>query len=331
MNTLIIGAGPLGSLYARLLHKAGKEVTLMDRGEHYEFLKEHGLILYNEFTDEKFVDRIHVIDRLHPEDEYDLVIVLMRKNHVLKLLPELGAHKYLHNILFMGNNMAGFNEYLQYLTKEKILFGFPGGGGSTIDHAVHYVDSEEPHGKRMAITLGEIDGRTRTRTLRIKQLFESSEVPVKIVDDIDSWLKYHVAFILPVAGALLKSGDNYKLSRDELTMGEYVKAVREGGRVLKALGYKKSYNPKFRLFYLFPIFILTKILSKVFNSKFARVAMMMHVNAAKDEMAELNREFMALQERSGVPTPFFEELMDHVVRKRKDTIARIHYTPIEVE
>ncbi len=314
MKTLIIGAGPLGSLYAYLLHKAGKDVTLMDRGEHYNFLKENGLILVNEFTNEKVIEKINVIDRLHEEDAYDLVIVLMRKNSVLKLLPTLGKHKYLDNILFMGNNMAGFEEYLKHIPEEKVLFGFPGGGGSRFDHIIRYVDTEKPNGSRMNITLGEIDGGIRQRTLQIKALFESSGVPVKIVDDIDSWLKYHVAFVLPVAGALLQSGDNYNLSKDKFTIKQYIMAVRECGNVLKALGYHKSYNPKFRLFYILPNFILTMILIKVFNSKFSEVAMMMHVNAAKDEMAALAEEFYIFQKRSGVATPYFDKLMQHVLR-----------------
>ena len=58
MKTLIFGAGPLGSLYAHLLHKAGKNVTLLARDEHYTFLKENGLVLINEFTEEKIVDRV---------------------------------------------------------------------------------------------------------------------------------------------------------------------------------------------------------------------------------------------------------------------------------
>ena len=312
MKTLIIGAGPLGSLYTHLFHKSGKDVTLLARGAHYNFLEENGLALINEFTGEKTVVKVPVIDRLHAEDDYDLVIVLMRKNSVLKLLPELSKHKYLGNILFMGNNSAGFEEYLKYLTKEKILFGFPGGGGSRLEHVAHYIDSEKPSGPRMPVTIGEIDGQTRDRTKQVVELFESSEVPIKLVDDIDSWLKYHVAFVLPIAGALLKSGDNYLLAKDQANIKEYIMAVREGGKVLKSLGYQKSYNPKQKLFSLFPKWLLVKILGKVFDSKFAEVAMMMHVKAAKDEMMELIKEFRELMVQSKVSTPNLESLFNVV-------------------
>ncbi len=309
MKTLIIGAGPLGSLYSYWLHIAAKDITLLARGKHFDFLKNNGLVLVDEFTQEKTVERVNVIDQLHEDDEYDLVIVLMRKNSIQKLLPDLGRHKKFHNILFLGNNMAGFEEYLQHLPKNKIFFGFPGAGGSRIDHVVHYVDREKPNGSRMQTTIGEIDGITKDRTRQVKAFFESSGLQVRIVDDIDSWLKYHVAFILPLAGALLQSGDNYKLGNDQGTIADYIKAVRECGRVLRTHGYRKSYNLKFELFYWLPIWLLTKILRQVFNSKFAEVAMMMHVNAATDEMAELAKELIALQRQSGVPTPYFEKLM----------------------
>ena len=105
------------------------------------------------------------------------------------------------------------------------MFGFPGGGGSRINHVVHYVDSEKPKGKRMAITIGEIDGETRKRTQQIRHMFESADVPVKVVDDMDSWLKYHVAFINPIAGALLKSGDNYKLAQGSGHRGIWASGV----------------------------------------------------------------------------------------------------------
>ena len=167
MKTLIFGAGPLGSLYAYLLHKAGNEVTILARNEHYKFLKENGIVLVNEFTQDKIIEKVNVIDSLTEKDSYDLVIVLMRKNSVKNVLPILNKNKNIPNFLFMGNNASGYDEYLNYQPKEKILFGFPGGGGSRINHIVHYIDSEKPNGKRLPITIGEIDGETRYALISI--------------------------------------------------------------------------------------------------------------------------------------------------------------------
>ena len=84
MKTLIFGAGPLGSLYAHLLHQAGKDVAILARSKRYDFIKENGVVLINEFTGEKEASRVRVVDKLAEEDAYDLIVVLIRKN---KLLP----------------------------------------------------------------------------------------------------------------------------------------------------------------------------------------------------------------------------------------------------
>ena len=312
MKTLIFGAGPLGSLYACLLHRAGIDVTLLARNEHYDFLKENGVILVNEFTKEKMTEKVKIVDSLKEDAAYDLIIVIIRKNSLENVLPILHKNKKSKNYLFMGNTASGFSDYLEALPEEKVLFGFPGAGGSRINHVVHYVDSEKPSGKRMGITLGEIDGQTRERTLQIQKMFEAAGVPVKIVEEMDSWLKYHVAFINPVAGALLKTGDNYKLAQDDHTILTYLRAVKEGGNVLKELGYKKSYNPKMNLFYWLPESLLIKILKKVFNTKFAEVAMMMHVNAAKDEMIELANDFRKLRDQTSIQAPNLDELIHYI-------------------
>jgi 2-dehydropantoate 2-reductase len=310
MKTLIYGAGPLGSLYACLLHKAGKDVTILARNEHYEFLKENGIVMFNEFSNERIVEKVKVVNELKEDDDYELVIVLMRKNSIKNVLPILSKNKNIPNILFMGNNTLGFDEYLNYLPKEKVLFGFPGGGGSRMNHIVHYIDSEKPNGKRLSITIGEIDGETRERTKQIRQLFESSGVPVEIAEDIDGWLKYHIAFVIPIAGAILRCGDNYKLAKDKETIRIYIRAAKESGRVLKAVGYKKRYPFKFNLFYWMPESVLINIMKQLFNSRFAEIAFMLHLNAAKDEILELAGEFNTLKAQTSIQTPNLDELIN---------------------
>ena len=68
--------------------------------------------------------------------------------------------------------------------------------------------------------------------------------------------------------------------------------------------------------------MLIKILSKVFNSKFAEVAMMMHVRAARDEMIELRKEFKALQDQSDVRTPNLDELMRSILPQKAEQLER---------
>ena len=312
MKTLIYGAGPLGSLYAHLLHQAGKDVTILARNKRYDFIKENGVVLVNEFTGEKESSRVRVVDKLAEEDAYDLVVVLIRKNKLLPIFHVLSRNKKVGNILLMGNNALGFDEYLDYLPREKVLFGFPGAGGSRKDQIVHYIDSEKPDGKRMPVRIGEMDGEVKDRTRQIKLVFEGSGVPVDLVKDMDGWLKYHAAFVIPIGCVLYKHDcDNYALARDEGSIRLFIRACREGGDVLRKLGYTKRQPFKFNLFYWMPEFITAKIFKGIFNTKYAEIGFAMHAKAALDEMKELMKEFRILIDKTSVKTPNIDKLRSY--------------------
>lgn len=314
MKTLIFGAGPLGCMYAHLLAQAGKDVTILARGERYDWIKANGLMLVNEFTGAKESSSAEVISELRPDNEYDLVIVLIRKNKLPPVFEALRANKHIKNMLFMGNNALGFEAYLRHLPEEKVLFGFPSAGGGISEHIVRYVDREKPEGKRRAVTIGEIDGQTKERTRAVKSLFETSGIPVDMTDDIDGWLKYHVALISPLANALYKHEcDNYALAKDTETLRVMVRAAKEGGRVLKALGYTKRQPFQFNLFYWLPEFMSVKAVQVLLESRFAEIAFALHARAARDEMEELAKEFQSLIAQTSVETPNIIKLRGSLV------------------
>lgn len=259
MKTLIYRAGPLGSLYARLLHQAGKDVAILARNKRYDFIKENGVVLVNEFTGEKEASRLKVVDKLAEEDAYDLIVVLIRKNKLLPVFQVLSRNRNVRNILFMGNNALAFDEYLNHLPRETVLFGFPGAGGGRKEQVVHYINSEKPGGKRMPIRIGEMDGEVKGRTRQIKLLFESGGIPVDVVKDMDGWLKYHAALVIPIACVLYKHDcDNYALAKNGESIRLFIRACREGGNVLRKLVYIKRQPFNFNLFYWMPEFTLTK-------------------------------------------------------------------------
>ena len=298
MRVIVFGAGPLGSLYAHLLHKRGSDVSILARGARYDWLKANGLVLLNELTGLEDSSRVKLVSELKPDDRYDLVIVLIRKNKLAPVLEILAASHGVKNILIMGNNASGFGEYLKYLPEEKLVFGFPGAGGGIRDQIVHYADREKPNGQRRAVTIGEINGRIQERTLAIKSLFESAQVPVNLSTNIDEWLKYHVALVSPFVGALYKHEcDNYKAAEDKETIRTLVRAAKEGGRVLRELGFSKR-PLEFKLMYWLPEFMSMISLKGLLKSKFAEVAFAMHAKAARDEMENLAREFQELIDRT---------------------------------
>lgn len=314
MKTLFFGAGPLGSLYAHLFSRSGVDVTVLARGERHDWLAKNGLVLVNEITGEHETSRVNVVKVLEPDAAYDLVIVLIRKNKLLPVFESLKSRPGLKHILFMGNNALGFDAYLEHLPADNLLFGFPGAGGGTLDQFVHYADREKPNDRRRAVTIGEIDGKTSQRTLAIKSLFESAGVPVDLNGEIDGWLKYHAAQVVPLVGALYKHDcDNYQVAKDKETLRKIVRAAKEGGRVLRALGFRKRQPFRVNLFYWLPEFMSIMGVRGLLRSKFAEVAFAMHAKSARDEMAALAREFQELAARTSVETPYMDMLRESVI------------------
>jgi 2-dehydropantoate 2-reductase len=271
--------------------------------------------LVNEFTGNKDKIDIKVIDKLEQDDAYDLVVVAIRKNKIRTVLPMLSRNKNLKNILFLGNNVLGFDAYLEHLPRENVLFGFGNAGGGRKEHVIHYVDTEKPNGKRMSLLIGEMDSQMKERTRQIKALFESSGIPVEIVKDIDGWLKYHIAMVLPICAVLMKHDcDNYKLADNSEDLYTYFKAVKEAGNVLKELGYTKRQPFKFNLFYWFPEFLNVKVFQKILSTKFAEIAFAMHAKAASDEFIEHARDFKSLTAKTTLSTPTFDMLATFLSR-----------------
>lgn len=289
-------------------------MTVLARGERYDWLTKNGLALVNEITGEEGSSPVNVVEELRPDDEYDLVIVLIKKTKLPPVFDILATRPGVKNVLFMGNNALGFDEYLKQLPAEKLLFGFPGAGGGIRDQVVHYADREKPKGKRRAVTIGEIDSRNRDRTSAVKSLFESAAVPVDLTADIDGWLKYHAALVSPLVCALYKHDcDNYQAAHDRDTLRMIVRAAKEGGRVLRALGFEKRQPFQFNLFYWLPEFMNVMALKQLLVSKFAEIAFAMHAKAARDEMGVLARELQELTARTSVETPSMATLRDFIV------------------
>ena len=100
---LVIGAGVNGSICAVGLSTAGFDVTVLARGKRYEEIRDGGIVIEDPFKNTRSQTNVPVIDRLDPEDSYDYVLVVIRKNQVPDLLPVLALNRS-PNVVFMVNN-----------------------------------------------------------------------------------------------------------------------------------------------------------------------------------------------------------------------------------
>jgi 2-dehydropantoate 2-reductase len=309
VEILVYGAGPLGSLFAARLHNAGHKVSLLARGERLRDLCEHGIVLVDSQTNQETTTRPEIIETLNPTDVYDLVLVIMRKNRALEILPTLAANQHTPNILFLMNNAAGPQALIDALGSKRVLMGFPMAAGYRRGHIVYFLVGGKP-GKNAMIPIGEVDGQITTRLQEVGHILDSMEgFGVELRSDMDAWLKSHVALLMPSLAPAMKAAgrDNVRMAhtRDAIVLA--IRAIREGFRVLKALGYP-IVPDSVHMFERLPEPILVWGFQKRLVDPRIRVAMLEHGEAAQDEIKHLADEFIVLKQRTSIPTPSIDRL-----------------------
>jgi 2-dehydropantoate 2-reductase len=244
------------------------------------------------------------------------VLVIMRKNHALQILPTLAANGRTPNVLFLMNNAAGPGELIEALGRRRVLIGFPGAAGYREGHVVHYLagTAEEP----WPIYLGEADGRTTARTTAVAQIIGGGlGFEAQIRPDMDTWLKYHVALLMPsLAPALYAAAlDHRRLARTRDLIVLAIRAIREGFQVLTALGYPVS-PPRYRVLRWIPepilVLLFRALLLRVVPEEMIEAALLRHARSARDEVKHLTDEFLALARTTSVPTPAIERLYPYL-------------------
>ena len=104
MKILVYGAGVLGCNLARNLLRAGKDVTLLARGNWAAEIRRNGLRIKDKFSLCTSVSRIPVVTELAPDAKYDVIFVVLRYTQLDSVLDTLRANRT-KNIVFVGNNV----------------------------------------------------------------------------------------------------------------------------------------------------------------------------------------------------------------------------------
>ncbi len=290
MRVLVYGAGVIGSIFAYKLKNGGIDTSILARGKRLEDLKKFGLIVQDDIFNKVYITKINVVDKLNEEDYYDIILVIMQRQQVTQILPILKKN-ISPTIIFVGNNPSGASEYLQFVEKERILLGFGGPGGyrkntkiiaAYVDNAILYV--------------GEIDGKVSERLKLIETEFTRIGIKVDLSQNIDAWLKTHLALISPLAmGSFSIRHQESTLGNEKEIMTIAIKAFKENIKALKELNI--SILPKkYKLTYWIPLSFLRNKLLKLINSDFGKIALSGHANHAEQEMKQLTIEFFKLVE-----------------------------------
>jgi 2-dehydropantoate 2-reductase len=303
---LVIGAGVNGSICAVGLYNAGFDVTLLARGKRYGELKDQGIVIEDPFKKTRSVSKVPVINALGPEDCYEYILVIIRKNQVSDLLPIL-ARNGSPNIVFMVNNPSGPDIFIDALGKERILLGFVFGAGKRVGSVIHGIGSA---GSSMGATpFGELDGRITPRLTRLVDIFNRAGLNAKISTGISDYLATHAALVAPLAHLLIQYHcDNYAMARAPADLYLLVNALRETFKVLRAVGIKITPGGAATIIQVTPGFILVAAMRILLGTRFAEVGGAWHCTQAPDEMHQLGVELMTLVDKSGLPAPALRKL-----------------------
>ena len=299
MKILIFGAGVLGCNLASDLFRAGKDVTLLARGDWAEEIRQNGLRIKNTLSRRTTVSRVPVVTRLSPEDAYDVIFAAVRYTQIGTIADTLRESRA-KTVIFVGNNVRA-SETAALLPEKNILFAFASSAGHRERDHVDSVDLRK-------ITIGTLSGAPSQETL-IREIFDRTKFKVTYEPDMGDYLLCHAAFVLPAVFACYKTdGDLKKLKKDDAYLNRLIDANIEGYRAIRNAGHEilpdadKEFEVAayrrtcFRFFKLMCATVLGKICASD------------HAMNAVDEMCALNRDMKKFFDENGAEYPVWQAL-----------------------
>src|SRR5215469_2602274 len=219
---LVIGAGVIGSVYAVRLQAVGYSVTLLARGPHAGDVRTHGLTLVDAATGQSRTSYVRVVQRLAPDDMYDLALVCVRLDQVATTLPTLSANRHIPLAVFLLNNPTGTTVLMEHLGAERVVLGFSGIGGTREETQMRYVRL-----RQQPTMPGQVDGQITSRLRQLAAMLERAGFPTTLSHSMDGWLKTHAVFVSCISAALApEGGDSVQLGQNRARVALMVNAIR---------------------------------------------------------------------------------------------------------
>lgn len=313
MNILVFGAGIIGCELAHELCRGKNDVTILARGSWKESIDKNGLIIRHYGQLSTTIDHVKTIDKLQPNDKFDLIFVVMQYNQVLEIIPQLSENISRH-IILVGNNMnpsyCQAQIVNQSFTEKEVAFGFQGTGGRREKDKIismHF---------KVSMTIG---GLTDNLSLgfhnNIMMAFKKTGYRLTFEQNMEGWLLSHAAHILPTAYICYILDCNLKLANKE-QISLAVDAIVEAYKVLKKLGYpirpdgeEESYtkNRKNK----------QKALYLLIKTPAGKFVISNHCANAVDEMKALDQKFQELNEKACIPMPAWSKLREEAMNVLK--------------
>lgn len=316
MKILVYGAGVIGTLFADRLHRAGNDVAILARGRRLADLREHGVIVRDSRTGETTYSRIEVRKELRTDDQYDLIVVAVRKTQIETVIPALAANTPAKNLLFMVNTTEPYANWAEAVGKERLMVGFPGAGGTITGPILTYAFTPS---WLQQTTIGEVDGSNSERLTEVASIFRAAEISTVTCGNMHAWQSTHVAMISPLGNAVLMAGCTHLLPMRDDVLRLTIDAVLENFTVLDALGIPVT-PARLNVWYWLPKPMLVSALKKLCKTQMFHTVTG-HVWADRDEMQQLANELGLLARRANLATPAADKLSSYIDPNPKSSVA----------
>lgn len=120
MKYLIIGAGGTGGVMGAYLSKAGKDVTLIARGEHLQAIQENGLRLETSFRNGETVS-VKAVDMEHYKEKPDVIFVCVKGYSLERIIPFIEKISGKETVVIPILNIYGTGRKLQERLPELLI------------------------------------------------------------------------------------------------------------------------------------------------------------------------------------------------------------------
>ena len=293
----MVGAGVNGSICAAGLYRGGINVTLLAREARYQELATQGVVIEDPFSKRRVVERVPVVNRLDPNDVYDFILVVVRKNQAADLLPVLARNRSA-NIVFMGNNLSGPGEFIKVLGKERVMMGAVYGAGKRDGSVIRAIVA-----RSIAAPFGEVDGQITPRLRQLMAILRRAGFKAEPSTEIVDFQTTHAVGVALIGSLTLKhrcDARSLAQSGDDLRL--FIDGRREAHDVLRKLGRRVVPWSEAVLGSL-PAFLQVAGLRALLSSRLGEVGLAWHCSQAPDEIQQLAEELKALVEEAGSPAP----------------------------
>lgn len=308
MRLLVLGAGPIGSLFAGRLALAGHEVELVARGARLAALQRDGLRLVDAVSAREERPGVKVVARGDPDAPYSFALVAVRAEQLPATFPLLSALRGARCLVTLVNQPDGGLEAARALGYDRLLLGFPGATGSVrADGAV--VASVVP-GWAQRTTFGEAAGGPSLRGQLFAGACRKAGFPAEVTTHMPAWLRTHAAFIGPagVALALRAGGDVRALAEDRAAQALLLDGLREGLRELRAAGSRLEPG-RFGWLLRAPRGLLLAALPRLLRSRALAASLGGHAAVSREEMRLLLGATRARAQQAGRACPATDALL----------------------